>query len=82
MRQRMAGNLAGLAGVAVARGEIEKAAKLLGKVDALMKERGSYLLPPNQSVYDHTVSAARAILGEEQYNAIHAQGYDMPLTWF
>ena len=41
MRQRMAGNLAGLAGVAVALGEMETAAQLLGKVDTVMKERDS-----------------------------------------
>ncbi|HLO29412.1 MAG TPA: BTAD domain-containing putative transcriptional regulator [Anaerolineales bacterium] len=79
MHQRIAGNLAGLAGVAVALGEMEKAAQLLGKVDALMKERGSYLLPPNQLEYEHSVAAARKHLGEERYRVIQLETDDMTL---
>jgi predicted ATPase/DNA-binding SARP family transcriptional activator/Tfp pilus assembly protein PilF len=79
MPQRMAGNLAGLAGVAVARGEMEKAAQLLGKVDALIREKGSYLLPPNQLVYEHSVATACKQLGEERYRVIQAEADDM--TW-
>jgi tetratricopeptide (TPR) repeat protein len=79
MRQRMAGNLAGLAGAAVALGEIERAAQLLRKVDALMKEKDSYLLPPNQLVYEHSVSAARKYLGEERYRVIQVQADNITL---
>ena len=79
MRQRIAGNLAGLAGVAVALGEMEEAAQLLGKVDALMKERSSYLLPPNQLEYERSVAAARQHLGEEQYRVIKAEADNMTL---
>jgi hypothetical protein len=79
MHQRMAGNLAGLAGVAVALGEMEKAAQLLGKVDALMKERGSYLLPPNQLEYERSVAITRRHLGEERYRALQTEADNMTL---
>jgi tetratricopeptide (TPR) repeat protein len=76
MRLPGAGCVLGLAGVAAALGEMEKSARLLGEVDALLKETGAYRSPANRMDYEHTVSTTRAHLGEEQFRAVWQEGYD------
>lgn len=76
MRQRMGGSLSGLAGVALALGDMEQAARLLGKVDALIKETGSQLSPANREEYKQTVSMARAHLSERRFYTVWQEGYD------
>jgi predicted ATPase/DNA-binding SARP family transcriptional activator len=78
VRSRMIGCYAGLAGVAAALGEMERAAWLLGKADALLEETGIIwsARDPNRVVYDHTVFVTRTNLGEERYKFTWKEGYD------
>jgi tetratricopeptide (TPR) repeat protein len=73
--------LAGLAVVAGAQGEPERAARLFGAIEALTEvERCSFAA--NERV-DHersvAAAAARAVLGEEAFAAAWAEGRAMPL---
>lgn len=71
--------LEGLAQVAVARGRMERAARLCGAVAALREDRGWPLPPGKRAEHDRTVAAARGALGKDASEAAWANGRALPL---
>ncbi|HEY6711236.1 MAG TPA: tetratricopeptide repeat protein [Rubrobacter sp.] len=71
--------LEGLARVAVAQGRMERAAQLCGAAAALREDKGWPLPPAKRAENDRTVTAARAVLGEETFAAAWARGNALPL---
>jgi hypothetical protein len=71
--------LEGLAGVAVAQRQLERAARLLGAAETLRETTGAPLSPGERVRYDRDVSAVRAGLGEVAFAAARATGKAMPL---
>ncbi len=71
--------LEGLARVAVAQGRMERAARLCGAAAALREDTGWPLPPAKRAENDRTVTAARAVLGEETFAAAWAKGHALPL---
>jgi ATP/maltotriose-dependent transcriptional regulator MalT len=70
--------LEGLASVAVAHGAPERAARLLGAVQALRDAIGAPVPPEYRAAYERTAAAARTALGEEAFTAAWAEGRTMP----
>ena len=66
--------LEGTAGVAVGRGRMERAVRLLGAADALRCRIGTPLVPLHQPLHERHVAAAKAALGEEQFQQGWAAG--------
>jgi hypothetical protein len=71
--------LEGLAGVAVAQWQLERAARLLGAAETLREVTGAPLSPGERARYDRDVSAGRVGLGEAAFAAAWAMGKAMPL---
>ena len=71
--------LEGLARVAVAQERMERAARLCGAAAALREDRGWPLPPAKRAEHDRTVTAARAVLGEDAFTAAWAKGHALPL---
>jgi hypothetical protein len=65
--------------VAGARGAPERAARLLGAVQALRDAIGAPVPPEYRAAYERTAAAARAALGEEAFTAAWAAG--RTLSW-
>jgi len=80
-------NLAGLAGVAVQVGSASAvkperalhATRLAAAAEALLVAIQATMEPPERRNYDHAIAAARAVLGEEAFNAAWAEGQAMSL---
>ncbi len=72
-------DLAGLAAVASLAGQPERAARLLGAVEALREACGISLPPLRRAEHDRAVEGIRAHLDEETFAAAWAQGRAMPL---
>ena len=70
--------LEGLAGVAVAQRQLERAARLLGAAETLREATGAPLSPRERVRYDRDVSTVRAGLGEAAFAAAWATGKAMP----
>ena len=70
-------SLAGLAGVARAQGQGERAARLLGAVDALMETMFPPMRPYERTESEVAVAAVRAALSEERFAAVWAEGRAM-----
>jgi non-specific serine/threonine protein kinase len=66
--------LEGFAGLAGARGQGARAARLWGAVDALRTSIGAPLPPEPRPYYERSMAAARALLGEEAWEAAFAEG--------
>ena len=71
--------LEGLARVAVAQGRMERVARLCGAAAALREDMGWPLPPAQRAEYDRTVTAARAVLGEDAFTAAWTKGHALPL---
>jgi predicted ATPase/DNA-binding XRE family transcriptional regulator len=71
--------LEGLARVAVAQGRMERVARLCGAAAALREDIGWPLPPAKRAEHERTVSAARAVLGEDAFTAAWAEGHALPL---
>ena len=71
--------LEGLAGVAVAQRQLERAARLLGAAETLRQATGAPLSPGERARYDRDMSAVRAGLGEAAFAAAWATGKATPL---
>jgi hypothetical protein len=69
--------LAGLAGVAGAEGQPERAARLLGAAEALLEATGVRLIAADRAEYDRNVAAVRAQLDEAAFAAAWAEGRAM-----
>ena len=65
--------LEGLAGLAAARGDYERAAELDGARDALRNQIGVFLPPVHPAGYSHTLEAARAGLTQAAFDAARAR---------
>ncbi|HLV79555.1 MAG TPA: tetratricopeptide repeat protein, partial [Chthonomonadaceae bacterium] len=78
-RQRLADALEGLAGLALARRQPERAARLLGMDEAIRDSLGIAVNPFDRPFYERHLAAARAALGAETFAAAWAEGGAMPL---
>jgi predicted ATPase len=67
----------GLAGVAAARGEPLRAARLLGAAEAMIKELGARLWPADRLDFDHHMAVARAQTDQEAFEKARLQGREM-----
>lgn len=72
-------SLAGLAVLAAAQGNLERAARLSGAVAAIEALLGSFLEAPLQVEYDRELAAVRARLGEEAFERARTAGRSMAL---
>ena len=72
-------SLAGLANVARAEGRAERAARLLGAVDALLEAMFPPVRPWEHAENELAVAWARAALGEERFAAVWAEGRAMEM---
>jgi len=70
--------LEGLAGLAAARGDYERAAELAGARDALRDQIGVLLPPVHPAGYARTLEAARAALGPVAFDTAHARPANLP----
>ena len=66
-------------GTAYAREDTARAARLLGRADALCEETASDLEPLEARVRDEANAALRASLGEDAFAALHAEGRALTL---
>jgi len=71
--------LAGLAAVASLFGQLERAARLLGAVEALREESSIRLSPLDRADYDRTAESIRAQLDEAAFAETWKEGRAMPL---
>jgi len=71
--------LEGLAAVAVARGEADRAARLLGAAQRIREEVGAavYTYRPDRSLQERTMAAAHTQLGEPGFEQARAEGRAM-----
>ena len=85
MRWRMgfkfgiATSLAGMAGMADARMQPARAARLLGAAETLLSSLGAYLYRADRLEHDRTVATVQATLGEGSYTAMRDEGRAMTL---
>ena len=66
--------LAGLGGVLVARGGLEKAVHLLAKADALFRSNSTVLSPADELAYERSLAAVRRQLSEAEFDSAWAHG--------
>jgi predicted ATPase/DNA-binding CsgD family transcriptional regulator len=78
-KEGIAEDLAGLAEVASLLGQPERAAQLLGAVEALREARGIRLSPLRRAEYDRTVEGIRAQLDEAAFAETWQDGRTRPL---
>jgi tetratricopeptide (TPR) repeat protein len=78
-RSMVANVLEGLAGVGVFQGHPERAAQLLGAAEALRKAINAPIQPADLPLYERTVTAGRAALGERDFVAAWNEGVEMAL---
>jgi len=71
--------LVGLAGVAGARGQLERAARLFGATEALLNTTGLRLEPVDQIQQDRNIAVARAQLDDATFAAAWAAGRALTL---
>ena len=71
--------LVGLAGVAAARGEAHRAARLLGAADAQLERLGARLEACDRALYGRQAATLRARLGGAAFAAVLAQGRALTL---
>ncbi|PDV97946.1 helix-turn-helix domain-containing protein [Candidatus Chloroploca asiatica] len=69
----------GLAAIAVANGQIERAVQFAGAAAALRDVIGSMLSPTLQSIHDRYLTRARSELAATDFARIYAHGKTMPL---
>jgi tetratricopeptide (TPR) repeat protein len=71
--------LIGMAEVHAARGDYDRAARLLGASEAGLAAQGRTLDPPDRLLYDCSVNAVRKALGERVFRAAWAEGSELTL---
>lgn len=71
--------LIGKAQVAIARGTTELAAKLLGAVERFSERKGTTIVPVVRQLVALTQEAARAQIGNEEYQRVHDIGRQLQL---
>src|SRR5579871_6357003 len=65
--------------VAMAQGQPERAARLLGTAAALREAVGTIIWPAELAAYEHDVARVRAALGEDRFSTAWAAGEAMDL---
>jgi non-specific serine/threonine protein kinase len=70
----LAANLVALAAVAASAGTPQKAARILGRADAIYSATGLVVDPADKPEYDGALAAARAQLGQDQFQAAYEEG--------
>jgi len=75
-QEKMAEGLLGLAGVALGRGDIRRAAILLGAVRGIL-DQGKHLDIPERKALEKNTAAVRSQLGEDTFKAVYAEGHTM-----
>ena len=71
--------LTGMAGVAAAQGQPERAAHLLGAVTALLQSTGDFMEPVERADYEAIIADARARLDSSGWESAQAQGRAMTI---
>jgi len=71
--------LAGIAGIAVATGKLEQAARLFGAAEILRETIDAALWPANRIAYERDLAALRAQLDDASLNSTWAEGTAMTL---
>lgn len=71
--------LLGLADTARAEGRPERAVRLLGAIDSMLKAAGAVLEPTDRNEYDRNVASTREVLGEDAFQSAWAAGQEMAL---
>jgi predicted ATPase/DNA-binding XRE family transcriptional regulator len=79
-RWAIAWAFSGLAALAAARGQPERAATLVGAVDARLDESGADLWLSDRRLYERAAATARAALGEERFAALRETGRALPFA--
>ena len=79
-REGVAAALAGVAGAAAALEEPERAARLLGAVEALNEALGLLVPPLERASQERAARAARSALGDAAFAAARATGRALPLA--
>jgi tetratricopeptide (TPR) repeat protein len=75
----LAHNLVALASIVAAAGRPEKAARLLGKADAIFAETRLVLDPADKPEYDEAIATARAALGDG-FETAYASGANLDVA--
>jgi hypothetical protein len=70
--------LGGLARMAAAQGQCERAARLFGTAERCSEGMNHPLLPADRAEHDRSIAAVRATLGESAFAAAWAEGWAMP----
>ncbi len=78
-RYGIAMNLAGMAGVAAAKGQPEHSARLFGAADALFDAMGQVVEPGDRTEYDRNAAVARTQLGAQAFAAAWTAGRAMTM---
>ena len=78
-RQGIGHCLAGLAGLAAALAQPERAGRLLGASTALLEAIGTRVPPADWAIYDHSLASVAHTLGEDRFATAVAEGRAMPL---
>jgi predicted ATPase/DNA-binding SARP family transcriptional activator len=78
-RMDIALGMLGLAVVALAEGQGERAVRLLGQVDCFLRSSGITLSSSDRALYENSLAEARARLGPEASEVAWAQGQAVPL---
>src|SRR5207249_753697 len=78
-KPRIVENLEGLAAVAVAQGQAERAARLAGAAEGLREAMGAPLPPADRAEHERSVGAARTALGEAAFASAWAEGRTLSL---
>jgi hypothetical protein len=71
--------LEAFAALAVAQGDMKRAARLFGKTDNFYTQLRFLLSPIERQNHEHDVAAARAALGDEVFSALLAEGEAMTM---
>ena len=79
-REPMAGSLEGLAGVAAARAEHDRAARLLGAAAALRAAIGSPRVAQFEEEYRRVAPSVQKALGRRAFQEAEAEGWALPLA--
>jgi predicted ATPase/class 3 adenylate cyclase len=69
--------LLGLAGIALAQRRADRATRLLAAAETLRESKRLPLPPSDRADHDRAISTARALLGEELFRAVWAEGRSM-----
>lgn len=79
-RRSFTQSLVGMAAVATSTGQPERAARLLGAVEAILDDIGSQLYPYERRDYERTMAAAQSLLSDADWQRARQNGRQMRLN--